>query len=224
VSDDLRDALKEVTAVAASVSPSSGLDPASLPDPPAPVVAIFAARGAVARRKQRAVVRALIAQRHDASSIALILDIPRTVAVNLYDSVLAEEAEVIHSRNPAEVFAEFQLRMLQCTADLQQVYKTTDVAAVQVGAVKATAGIFEKVLAKGQELGVVEANSGERIGSLDLSDESDEGLRERAFGEVKRVRAIMGADDGDILEFPEPDVYRDSPPRRAKPPVRRKAT
>jgi len=222
VADDLRGILEEVTAAASAISPVSGLDRTKVPEPPPPVVAIFSGKTAASRRKQKAIVRALIAQRHDASSIGLILGIPRSAAVILYDQVLAEEAEMIRGRDPAEVFAEFQLRMLQCTADLQAIYLSTEVAAVQVGAVKATAGIYEHVLEKGQALGII-GKEAERVGSLDLSDESDESLRERAFGEVKRVRAILGAGDGDILDFEEPVIYSDGPPRRVKPPVRRKA-
>lgn len=219
---ELPEIIESVKAVASAVSPTSGSAPP--PALPAAAVAIFSGKSADAKRKQRAIVRALIADRHDPDSIAIILDIPVANARRLYNDVLKEETETLVNRDAGEVYAEYRMRMLQCAADLDHVRRDTEVAAVKVGAVKAKANIFDRVIDKGQELGVVESAPGKlMVGTVDLSGATDDEIRRRVFGEVKAARSIMAAGEGDLLALPQPDIYEDAPRPRVKPPRRRKA-
>lgn len=185
------------------------------------VAALFSDTTAGGRRKQRALVRTLIAEKHDPHGIASVLGIPPRQARKLYDEILADDASTLEGRSAGEAFAEYRLRQLACISDLADLYDGDGPSSTKVGAVKAQAAILDRIMAVGQELGIIEKDRGRfMLDGDDVTDMDLDELRVTVFQAVKRTRSIVAEGDGDILALPEPELYPTAPPA---PPVRRRA-
>ena len=132
--------------------------------------------------------------------------------------VLQQEMMVVGPQRPiGEVFTEYRLQMTEVANDLGRLAKSAKRAGkehVTLGALKAKAGIIDKVIDRGQELGVLpraarsSSSSVKMVAAVVVAGMGDQQLVNHPGHlnrEGGRLRSTHG--EGRLLDQPVPDMY-----------------
>lgn len=171
-------------------------------------------------------VRARIAAGMNDDDIRSELDLTHAELEDLKRVVIEEDLFQVRHRSPEQVYVEYRTRMMRIAGDLLDVSVEARDARqfnAAMGALKAEATVIDKMIDRGQDLGVLPraarqnthtVTGGLVIGSMTDRELSDR-LRDQAQ-ERKRLKAEYG--DAPFAELPEPSIYPDPDILDAPPP------
>lgn len=114
------------------------------------------------------------------------------------------------SKNSEEVFIDYRMRQEGCIKDLEkmiQTFSTTKQYNAMVGAVKAKSDIIDRIVARGQEFGVLEKVPEKKqiIAGVLVAGMTNDDLRARVAKEaIGMSEAFKKYGEGDILSLPAP--------------------
>jgi len=126
-----------------------------------------------------------------------------------------DKADEIRTKPTEHLYVEYMISQAQNVHDLTEMikdFKTSKQYGSMVGAVRARAEIYDRVIAKGQEFGMIrkEPNRTEFVGGLLVADMTNAELRKTIvteLGSMNRLMKMFG--DKDLLELPnDQSIYR----------------
>jgi hypothetical protein len=166
------------------------------------------------RHEQLARVRAMTAAGASDFDICADLDVAPSELKGLKSEMLAQEALLIVGRPVEDIFTEYKLRMDNVCHDLDAV-KDGATASGQytaaMGALKAKANIIDKVIDRGQDMGLIAraAQRHEVAGGVAVAHLTDGELMLRLReinAQINTFESLYG--EGDIQDVAVPDIYR----------------
>ena len=116
----------------------------------------------------------------------------------------------LQSQTTLHVYALYVLEQKSCMVELQNMinsYKTTNQHNAVVGAVKAKSEILDKIIGKGQDMGVIEkrAKRIEFIGSLDVRNMTELDIARQIMEQMKEINELVdeGIIDAELVDQPK---------------------
>lgn len=167
------------------------------------------------RREIVNIVRSYVAAGMDDFDICAELDIKPSDLKVYKQELYVEESVQVAERKPVEVFIDYKLRMDHVCDGLDKVHKGATMAnqfTAAMGALKAKASIIDKVIDRGQEMGVIAraAKKHQVVGGVAVASMSDEELLEK-MRELSRTSAhlVDKYGDIDIIDVAVGDIYQE---------------
>ncbi len=130
------------------------------------------------------------------------------------------KADEVRTRPPEHVYVEYLINQSQNIRDLTRMikqFKTTKQYNALVGAIRARAEIYDKLIAKGQEFGLIKKTPERKeiVAGVMVADLSNKELRTAALGELNMLGKLIerfGDEGGDLLSLPAPTrIHRGKP-------------
>lgn len=170
----------------------------------------------------RAAVAELLAHAHDGMSDDQARE-EMGLTFEEYDALKEEmyerEETRLRSRSSAQAYVDYVNAQQACIRDLHHLLGRLEDSrqfTASVGAIRAMSDIHDKIVAKGQEFGLIEKKADEKkitlggrvdVGSLDL-----DGLRKLVAKEIRATKDLMERfGDGDIIDIDPGELHRDLP-------------
>lgn len=148
------------------------------------------------------------------SDIADELDLSIEDFTQLKRRIYAEEIVSVSDRPVEEIYIDYRLQMFGAANDLSDISHEARKARqfqAAMGAVKARAAIIDKVIERGQDMGVIPraAKRHEVVGGLLVASLTDKELVEQISATSKTARELMSRYGGDrnLKDLPPPDIY-----------------
>jgi len=125
----------------------------------------------------------------------------------LQTGVMDRLIEQLQKQTTFQVYAHYVLEQKSCVLELQKMidgFKTSKQHNALVGAVKAKSEILDKIISKGQDMGVIEkrAKRIEFIGSLDVRNMTDLDIARSIMLEMQEINELVdeGIIDAEVVE------------------------
>jgi len=133
-----------------------------------------------------------------------------------------DEAEKIRQKPSEHVYIEYMVNQLSCVKDLGKMvdaFRKTKQYNAMVGAVKARSEIYDKLIKKGQELGLIakEPERQEIIGGQTVINLTNVELKKTIVAEIQGINRLMKAyGEGSILDLEPGELHRSMPKVKAQ--------
>ena len=163
--------------------------------------------------EQLARLRSYIAAGETDHNICVELDVRPSELKQLKKQLYEQESVELNARSTADTYIEYRLRMERICDDLDGVHNGATAArqfTAAMGALKAKAAIIDKVIDRGQDMGLVSraAKKHEVIGGVAVAHLSDSDLLDK-MREIHTTTQTSIEQYGEvsITDIPIPDIY-----------------